>query len=385
VEHQQLKEKLKKYKSYFPPALQRFGVKLWKTIEIPLAALLEGRSIVKANRIFWPAAEVADFDRKRILGPSTNDSLVDVAFTVMSPGTERAQFLGLPDSYKHITGVEYYPGYSGSGKVIAVGKKVSRFNVGDRVAGRIAHGSPAAAQEQFLFRIPDGVSLEKAAFIELGIIVLQGIRKARIIPGESVLILGQGLIGQLANRLSRLAGAVPILAVAKSRAKAKESIGKGGADRFLTVKELNEEGVSEGYDVVIESTGDANILRFACGLARTGGRVVGLGTPRGLGRIHLGQDGCRPGIIILGAHITGMPQSDQTTGLWTYRSEGQLFLDLLAKHKLALDDLITQRIDPSRANRIYESLRIGEPRIVGIVFDWRNYESIQYRAQTEKD
>jgi hypothetical protein len=61
--------------------------------------------------------------------------------------------------------------------------------------------------------------------------------------------------------------------------------------------------------------------------------------------------------------------------LWTYRSEGQLFLDLLARRKLSLEALITQRSDPSRANGIYESLIVGDSRMIGILFDWRKYPS----------
>jgi len=375
LNHQQVKERLKQFKTYFPAVLQDLGVQAWRAIELPLGAVLERRSIVHAHRVVWPAAEVADFDQFKILGPAAKDVLLNVAFTLISPGTERAQLLGLPGILKHNTGVSYFPGYSGSGEIIKVGRKVTEFQVGDRVAGRIQHGSPAVVQKQFLFQVPDGVSLEEAAFIELGIIGLQGIRKARIKPGESVLVLGQGLIGQFANRLSRLAGGTPIVAVARSKAKAKEAMGKGSADRFLTLEELNRDGAGEGFDVVIECTGDANILPFASNLARATGRVIGLGTPRGRGNINLGQDGSRPGVTITGAHITGMPQKEQSNGLWTYRNEGHLFLDLLAQGKLALNDLITHRIDPSRASEIYGSLRIGDSGMIGVIFDWSNYTS----------
>jgi threonine dehydrogenase-like Zn-dependent dehydrogenase len=373
MQHQQIKQILKQFKSCFPSALQRIGVWAWRNVELPLAAVLEHRSIIQAHRIFWPAAEVADFDQFKILGPAADDVLVKVAFTLMSPGTERAQLLGLPGTIKHDTGVSYFPGYSGSGEIIAVGKKVTQFQVGDRVAGRIQHGSRCVVKVEYLFQVPDGVSFKEAAFIELGIIVLQGIRKARIRPGESVLVLGQGLIGQLANRLSRLAGAAPVMAVARSKVKAKESLGKGGADRFITIDELNSEGALEGFDVVIEATGDPNILAFASNLARAGGRVIGLGTPRSRGSINLGQDGSRPGITIIGAHITGMPETGRGDGFWSYRNEGQLFLDLLARGKLVLDDLITHRIDPSQANEIYESLKTDSSKMIGVAFDWSNY------------
>jgi threonine dehydrogenase-like Zn-dependent dehydrogenase len=371
LNHQKIKETLKKFKAHFPESLQRLGVQTWRAIEFPLAAVIERRSLINAHRIFWPAAEVADFDRSRILGPTANDALVKVSFTLMSPGTERAQLLGLPGTYEHIPDIPYFPGYSGSGKVIAMGKKVTEFRVGDRVAGRIQHGSRAVVHKGFLFRIPDGVSLEEAAFIEMGIIVLQGVRKAQIKPGESVLVLGQGLIGQLANRLSRLAGGAPVVAVARSKAKKKVTLGTGGADRFLTVDDLKREG--EAFDVVIEATGDPNIFPFAASLARTGGRVIGLGTPRGRGRILLGRDDCRSGITIKGAHITGMPEQDRSNGLWTYRNEGQLFLDLLSQRRLILGDLLTRRVDPSQAGEIYESLGAGDSGLLGVIFDWSAY------------
>jgi threonine dehydrogenase-like Zn-dependent dehydrogenase len=365
----QIKEALKRYKSCFAPTLQRLGRNVWMTIEMPLGAILERRSILKGYRVVWPAAEIGDFEKARFLGAGDYDLVVKVAYTLISPGTERAQLQGL-------VGAEYFPffpGYSGCGKIIGIGKKVKEFRKGERIAGRIPHSSPAVVQEKCVFRIPEQVSFEDAAFIEVGIIVLQGIHKAQIHPGESVLVLGQGLIGQLANRLGRLAGGAPIIAVARSKSKETVAISNGGADRFLSVEELKKEGVGDGFDVVMETTGDANILPYACSLARNGGRVIGLGTPRGRGCVFLGQNGSRPGIRIIGAHITGMPQHEQMCGLWTYQSEGQLFLDLLAKRKLEVKDLITQVADPIQANRIYESLQMANSKMIGVLFDWRSY------------
>lgn len=364
---QNIKNTLKRYKQYVPPFLGRLGTGIWKSLEIPLGALLERRAILKGQRIVWPVAEVADFERALLLGPTSSDALVQVDFTLISPGTERAQLQGLVGN-----DFPYYAGYSGCGEVISVGKNITRFQKGDRVAGRIPHKSPATVQEQYLFRIPENVSMEQAAFIELGIIVLQGIHKAQIQPGESALVLGQGLIGQLANRLSRIAGAAPIIAVARSKAKEKAAVNDWGADEFLTSDELNEAEPSDGYDLVIETTGDANILPIASRFARKGGRIIGLGTPRGRGRISLGQNGARPGVRIIGAHISGIPQYERAPGLWTYQSEGRLFLDLVARHKLMVDDLISQKADPMSANSVYESLLNENPGIIGVLFDWRS-------------
>jgi len=177
----------------------------------------------------------------------------------------------------------------------------------------------------------------------------------------------------LTNRLSRLAGASPIIATARSRAKEKNAVNEGGADKFLTSDELKDIGPSDGYDIVIDTTGDPNMLHAASHFARKGGRVVGLGTPRGRGPLSLGQSGARPGVKIIGAYISGIPKEERSAGLWTYRSEGQLFLDLLARHRLVLDDLVSLKSDPEAANSVYESLLNQDPSIIGVLFDWRAY------------
>src|SRR3990172_3843576 len=382
MRHQQLEQILKKYKASLSPELQALGVQTWRALKLPLAAVLERRSIVHARQIVWPVAEVADCDSGRILGPAAGEAMVKVAFTMMSPGTERAQLLGLTNPRINFP---YSPGYSGSGEVVFVGRKVSGFKIGDRVAGRIKHASLGVVEAQGLFRIPPEVSLEPAALIELGIIVLQGIRKACIKPGESVLVLGQGLIGQLANRLCRIAGGAPIVAVATSRSRAARALGKGGADEFFTVEELNCRGVNNGFDVVIEATGDGKVLPFANSLARAGGRVVLLGSPRSLTSLNLGQGGCQPGLTLIGAHISGMPQRDRSHGQWTYRDEGQLFLDLLAQGRLSLDDLVTHRCVPSQAGEIYESLRVGDSGMITAIFDWSRSAPNGIRFKKERD
>lgn len=367
MQFQIMKEKLKKFKGLFPKSMQSVGVSFWKEIELALEALMERRSILKTNRVFWPAPEVADFNSVKMLGPTKDEILVDVAYSVISPGTERAQLLGLPGVLEHIPDVPYFPGYSGSGKVLVIGKNVKKFKVGDRVAGRIQHGSPSVVKENLLFHVPNNVSLEKAAFIELGIIVLQGIHKAYIQPGESVIIIGQGIIGQIALRLSRIVGGTPVVAVARTIAKESASLSAGGADWFQTIKELKS---GEDFDVVIDSTGDPNIFPLACSLIRSGGRIIGLGTPFGQGVVNLGKNSSKSNISIIGAHISGVPNNEQTTRYWTYRNEGELFLNLLDQNKFSFDNLITHRINPEKANEIYESLRVGNSKMIGIIFEW---------------
>ena len=117
---------------------------------------------------------------------------------------------------------------------------------------------------------------EEAVFFNLGAIALQGIRKARIELGEATLILGQGLIGLLALQLSKLSGAMPVIAadLTDSRLEISKSI---GADRTLNPEDAN---FSEQLDtvtngngpvVVIEATGHPDAVSTALAVAGWGG------------------------------------------------------------------------------------------------------------------
>ena len=65
---EQVKQTLKKLKPLFPPKAQRAGVLAWRQVEVPVAALVEQRTIVNAHQVTWPAPEVADFRPGRMLG-----------------------------------------------------------------------------------------------------------------------------------------------------------------------------------------------------------------------------------------------------------------------------------------------------------------------------
>ena len=104
---------------------------------------------------------------------------------------------------KLISKGDYHPtGYSGSGINVKIGKNVQGFSIGDRVAYA---GSPHAeyvyVPKNFMVKIPEEVSTRDAAFTAVGSIALQALRRANIQIGETVLVIGLGLIGQLVTQL----------------------------------------------------------------------------------------------------------------------------------------------------------------------------------------
>jgi threonine dehydrogenase-like Zn-dependent dehydrogenase len=339
---------------------------LW--LQIRAQALASRRSVRHGRRVEFLDFEIAHLENYEFLSPGPREVLVAAEASCVSPGTERAVLMGLPGARRRFP---YVPGYSVAGRVLATGAAIKGLVPGDRVAGRMPHTSHGVMTSNSVFKVPSGVSAEHAAFLELGIITLQGIRKARIRPGDRVAVIGQGLIGALAVRLARAVGAEPIIAVASSRRRAGPALKPGGADSFVSLSDDPGAIRALKADVVVEAVGSARAITVAMEAARPGGTVVLLGSSRDLGRgldwWSLAQE---PGLTLVGAHISALPGRDASAGRWTYAQEGQLFLDLLASGRLDVSDLITWRPRPHDCNQVYEILAEGGREHVGIVFQW---------------
>lgn len=92
-------------------------------------------------------------------------------------------------------------GYCNVGNVVAVGEGVTDFKIGDRVASNGQHAEYVCVPKNLVAHIPDGVSDEEAAFTVIGSIGLQGIRLLNPTLGETVVVVGLGLIGLLSAQL----------------------------------------------------------------------------------------------------------------------------------------------------------------------------------------
>ncbi len=97
-------------------------------------------------------------------------------------------------------------GYSAAGRIVGVGPDVTLFQLGRRVAcagaGMANHAEYNLVPELLAAQIPEGVSAEDAAYATVGAIALHGIRNADVRIGEYVVVIGLGLLGQLAARFS---------------------------------------------------------------------------------------------------------------------------------------------------------------------------------------
>jgi len=245
--------------------------------------------------------------------------LVEVAYSLISPGTELSvvsssgqtlmkKVLEQPErlkkvvEYLHRQGVkktiavvqeqkqgEARPiGYSCSGYVVQVGEGVTDLRQGDRVAcagaGIANHAEIVLVPRNLVVKVPEGCDLRSAASTTLGAIALQGIRRADVRLGETVAVLGLGLLGQLTVQLLKASGCrVVCLDVDNHRVELARKL---GADLALKASEdnLNDEIQhwvgNHGVDatIIAASTSSDTVVQQAMEITRKKGRVVVVGS-----------------------------------------------------------------------------------------------------------
>ena len=133
---------------------------------------------MKGKRVVWPSRAKVEIEEFEFALPGDNQMLVATECSLISPGTERAFLLGLPNAQGRYPS---YPGYSNIGVIVDKGKDVNDFNIGDRVVSSKGHTSHFVATSDNLLKVIEtGLSSEEGVFFNLCTIAMQGVRKAKI-------------------------------------------------------------------------------------------------------------------------------------------------------------------------------------------------------------
>jgi 2-desacetyl-2-hydroxyethyl bacteriochlorophyllide A dehydrogenase len=338
----------------------------WWWLQARSQAVWKRTGLLSGSAVVLTAPGQAELVRIEVPSATDGEVTVHVLASVVSAGTERAQYLRLPGTS---VAFPYRPGYSAAGTVIATGTDVSKVRVGDLVAVRnVPHASVVTAPSSLVYPVPPGVSPEAAAMVQLGVICGQGVRRAGIQPTEPVCVLGAGLIGLLAQRLATALGAGPVTVVARSRVKEGIAL-TGGAARFLVADADAGEIAGLRASNVIEATGDPEALTLAVQAAGQDGRIVLLGSPRGVTSDVPHTEIRHKRLRVIGAHVDTLRHESRFTGVDTFAREARRFFDLHASGGLEVTDLIETVIDPQEADAFYRRLA-GARDIVGARFDW---------------
>jgi predicted dehydrogenase len=274
-------------------------------------------------------------------------------------------------------------GYSNAGVVIEVGEGVAGFNVGDRIVSNGHHAEVVCVPENLCEKIPDNVSDTTASFTVLSAIALQGIRLMSPTIGESVAVMGLGLIGLLACQILRANGCRVIgidfdrkkLEIAEKYGIEICDLGKG------TDPVSSALSFSNGYGVdavlIAASTKSNDPIRQAPAMCRKRGRVVLVGVVG----LELSRDDFYKKEISFQVSCSYGPgrydDKYEKKGLdypigyvrWTEKRNFQAVLQLMTDGQIKTADLVSGIYPIHDAVNVYDELASKE-NIMGIVLDY---------------
>ena len=267
-------------------------------------------------------------------------------------------------------------GYSCAGEVISVGAGVHEFRVGDRIAcggGTYAnHAEINFVPRNLAVHVPPQVSMAAASLTTIGAIALQGLRQADVAIGETVAVIGAGLVGVLTIQIARAAGcrvvAIDLSPQRVQRAPefgAHLAIAANDPNLISGIREFSRHGVDAA--ILTAATDSAEPAELAAKLLRDRGRIIVVGA--------VGMDVSRHNMYMKELSLSlsrsyGPGRYDpqyEEGGIdypigyvrWTERRNMEAFLDLLAGGQINVAPLLEHRYGIDEGGKAYSDLKAG--------------------------
>ncbi len=261
-------------------------------------------------------------------------------------------------------------GYCNVGRVVAVGEGVNDYSIGDRVASNGPHAEYVSVPKNLCAHIPDNVTDEEAAFTVIGSIGLQGIRLCNPQLGETIVVVGLGLIGLITAELLVANGCTVIgidLDPNKIEIAAKKGIiginPREGVDVVKFVTDYTDNAGADGVIITASAKTD-EIIAQAAKMSRKRGRiilvgVIGLNISRAdfYEKELTFQVSCSYGP---GRYDDSYEKGGNDYPLpfvrWTEQRNFKAILQTISSKKLDVASLITERIPLQDFNKIYSNI-----------------------------
>jgi predicted dehydrogenase/threonine dehydrogenase-like Zn-dependent dehydrogenase len=267
--------------------LQNFKTGELKLHDIPMPVVQEGGVLIRTLYSVISAGtekQMIDLAQKSYLGKAKErPDLVKQVFN-------KIRNEGLWNTYRNVMSKIEEPmplGYSCVGQVIGVGKGVDEFKVGDLVAcagaGYANHAEYNFVPKNLTVKLNREDKLEESAFVTLGAIAIQGIRQAEPVFGDTVAVIGLGLLGQITVQILKAAGCKVIgLDYVEDKIKLAEQNGmdKGvilGKDNIKAIIEELSNGFGADKVIITASTKSNDPIEMAAEIARDRGTIVMVG------------------------------------------------------------------------------------------------------------
>ena len=357
------------------------------TIEdVPVPTPRDGQALVKVEASLVSAGTermVVEFAQKGYLGkarsrPDQVKQVLDKAKREGVMPTVQAVFNRLDQPMAL--------GYSSAGTIVALGKGMQGFKVGQRVAcaggGFAVHAEYNVVPRNLLTPLPKNVDFESAAFTTLGAIALHGFRLAEPQIGENIAIIGMGLLGLLAAQIATAAGCNVLgIDIDPARLALASSLGLQAVSRKQAVDSAQAFTSNRGFDVILicADTSSNDPVELAGVIARDRARVVatgavGLTFPR---KVYYEKE-----ISFINSRSYGPGRYDvnyEEHGYdyplgyirWTEGRNFEAVVDLMSRGKLQAQPLITHRFPIDKATQAYDVI-IGKKKekFLGVVLTY---------------
>lgn len=261
-------------------------------------------------------------------------------------------------------------GYCNVGRVIAVGTGVTEFHVGDRVASNGPHAEVVCVPKNLCAKIPDNVSDDDATFTVIGSIGLQGVRLLQPTFGETVVVIGLGLIGLISAQILRANGCRVIgFDFDQAKVELAKRLGVQAVNPVSGTDQVNyvvDQTDGHGADaVLITASAKTNeIISQSARMCRKRGRIVlvgviGLDISRAdfYEKELTFQVSCSygPGRYDVQYEQHG---NDYPRGFvrWTEQRNFEAILNAISNGQLDVGQLITENIELSDYKKVYDAL-----------------------------
>ncbi|NRB60099.1 MAG: Gfo/Idh/MocA family oxidoreductase [Winogradskyella sp.] len=296
-------------------------------------------------------------------------------------------------------------GYSCAGEVIEVGEGVTEFEVGDKVAcagaGYANHAEIVSVPVNLCVKLDNNINLRDAAYNTLGAISMQGVRQADLRLGESCVIIGLGLLGQLAALILKASG-VTVIGVDVSQEAVNQAVKNNVVDLGLTRNAAGAEeqilNATNGYGadavIIAAATSSLDPINFAGAIARKKGKVVVLGAvPTGFDRdpfwyrkeLEL-KMACSygPGRYDLNYEEKGIDYPLPYVR-WTEKRNMEAFQNLIATNRIDIGYLTTHQFEFDNAKAAFDLVVSRTEPFTGIALKYNTQRAISKEKISTSD
>ncbi|HSR19940.1 MAG TPA: bi-domain-containing oxidoreductase, partial [Anaerolineales bacterium] len=252
--------------------------------DVPVPAVRPGTALVRTHASLVSAGTermLVEFARQSLLGKARRRP--DLVRQVLQKA-RREGLVGAAQAAFSRLDQPMALGYSSAGTIVQLGPDMSGFKVGQRVAcagaGYAVHAEFAVVPRNLLVPFPASLEFESAAFATLAAIGMHGFRLAQPQVGETVAVVGLGLLGMLTIQIAAAAGCRPLgIDVDVSRVRLASSLGFVAAARPRAMQAASSLGDGRGIDVVLicADTPSNDPVELAAQVARDRARVVAIG------------------------------------------------------------------------------------------------------------